>query len=78
VTLHADASIRAGLFDGDEAAELALAPDRLSYVHLARGSLQVNGHRLYAGDAMRLENEARLRLDAGDGAEVLVFDLAPQ
>jgi len=41
-------------------------------------SLQVNGHRLYAGDAMRLENEARLRLDAGDGAEVLVFDLAPQ
>jgi redox-sensitive bicupin YhaK (pirin superfamily) len=77
LTVHADASIRAGLFDGDETAELALVPGRLTYVHLARGSLLVNGQRLSSGDAVTLADEPVLRLHGGQGAEVLVFDLAP-
>ena len=76
VTIHADASIRAGLFDGDEHAELALDPKRLAYVHVARGSVQVNGQRLEAGDAATLAGESALDLRAGRQAEVLVFDLA--
>jgi redox-sensitive bicupin YhaK (pirin superfamily) len=77
VTLHADARLHAGLFDGDEKAEIALAPGRLGYVHLARGRLDVNGQRLSAGDAALLRDETKLTLSRGDGAEVLVFDLAP-
>ena len=77
VTLHADAAIRAGLFDGAEAAELALDPARRTWVHLVRGMLTVNGQRLLAGDALGLLGEARLILGDGQGAEVLVFDLAP-
>jgi redox-sensitive bicupin YhaK (pirin superfamily) len=77
VTIHADASIRAGLFDGDESAELPIAPGRLAYVHVARGSVQANGQRLDAGDALTLADEPALRLRAGRDAEVLVFDLAP-
>ena len=77
VTIHADASIRAGLFDGGESAELALDPGRLAYVHLARGSLRVNGQILSAGDALTLSGESRLVVDRGVDAEVLVFDLAP-
>ncbi len=76
VTLHADASIRAGLFDGAEAATLALNPKRRTWVHLARGRLDVNGQRLQAGDAMGLVGEALLALGQGQDAEVLVFDLA--
>ena len=76
VTLHADAGIRAGLFDGDESADLALNPARRTWVHLARGALNVNGQVLVAGDAMGLVDETRLTLSAGQGAEVLVFDLA--
>lgn len=76
VTVHADASLRAGLFDGDERADVALPAGRIAYVHLARGSLRVNGHDLQAGDALRLEDEQRLVLEAGQAAEVLVFDLA--
>ena len=75
VTIHADASIRAGLFDGDEATELALEPKRLTYVHVARGAIDVNGQMLAAGDAARLQNESLLRLSQGRNAEVLVFDL---
>lgn len=77
VTIHADARIRAGLFDGAERAELALDPARIAYVHLARGSLRVNDRQLHAGDALRLDRETALVLEGGEAAEVLVFDLAP-
>ncbi len=76
LTMNADALIRTGLFDGDERASLALDPQRLAYVHLARGELDVNGQRLHAGDGATLDGEARLELARGRDAEVLVFDLA--
>jgi redox-sensitive bicupin YhaK (pirin superfamily) len=76
VQLNADASLRAGLFDAAERAELALDPKRLAYVHVARGEVSVNGQMLSAGDAARLDGESRLVIDQGRQAEVLVFDLA--
>jgi redox-sensitive bicupin YhaK (pirin superfamily) len=77
VTIHADASMYAGLLNGDETAELALNPARKAYVHLVRGALDVNGQRLQGGDAAVLAGESRLSLAKGEDAEVLVFDLAP-
>ena len=76
VTVHADASVYAGLFDGAESAILPLNPSRKSYVHLVRGALQVNGQTLAAGDAALLVGESQLELAHGTDAEVLVFDLA--
>ncbi len=76
VTMHADAALYAGLFDGAETAELALDPTRKGYVHVVRGALEVNGQRIGAGDAVLLENESRIVLAHGSDAEVLVFDLA--
>ena len=76
VTIHADASMYAGLFDGAERAELAPDPKRLAYVHLVRGEAIVNGERLKAGDAVKLDGEPRLVIEQGRGAEVIVFDLA--
>jgi quercetin 2,3-dioxygenase len=75
VRVHADARVYAGLFDGDEAAELPLAEGRWGYVHVVRGSVEVNGRAASAGDAVMLRDEPALRLAAGDNAEVLVFDL---
>jgi len=76
VTIHADAALRAGLFDGDERATLELDPRRKAYVHLVRGELEVNGERLTTGDAALIQGEAQLTVGRGKGAEVLVFDLA--
>jgi redox-sensitive bicupin YhaK (pirin superfamily) len=42
-----------------------------------RGKLSVNGEPLFPGDAALLEDVATLKLDHGQGAEVIVFDLAP-
>src|SRR5436853_1594778 len=43
VTIHQDANVYAGLFDGAERASLAIAPGRRAYVHMARGSATING-----------------------------------
>lgn len=76
VSMNADARVFAGLFDGDEAASLALPEGRRAYVHLVRGELEVNGRRLKTGDALAIEAEAEVALSHGREAEVLVFDLA--
>jgi redox-sensitive bicupin YhaK (pirin superfamily) len=76
VTIHQDATVYAGLLDGAESARHALAAGRRAYVHVARGSVRVNGTPLAAGDAAKLEGEGAVTLDGGAGAEVLVFDLA--
>ncbi|NTV88388.1 MAG: pirin family protein [Burkholderiaceae bacterium] len=76
VSMHADARLYAGLFDGDETATLALDPARKGYVFLVRGALSVNGQALAAGDAALLSGESQVTLTQGTDAEVLVFDLA--
>jgi redox-sensitive bicupin YhaK (pirin superfamily) len=76
VTVHAYARLFAGLFEGAEEARLVLDPARKAYVQLIRGELQVNGQRLKAGDAAKLEAESALHLTNGQDAEVLVFDLS--
>ncbi len=75
VTIHQDARVYAGLFDGAERATHPLAPGRKAYVHLARGRLTVNGVPLEAGDAAKLEAVAEIVLQQGAGAEALLFDL---
>jgi len=75
VRIHQNASVYAGLFDGDEAATLQVAAGRRIYVHVARGSVQVDGQRLDAGDAAKITEQTSIRIDAGVQAEVLVFDL---
>ena len=76
VTVHADACLYAGLFDGAETATLPLNTARKIWVQLLRGQLTVNGQTLTAGDAAALELESQLQLSGGQDAEVLVFDLA--
>ncbi|WP_250450787.1 pirin family protein [Caballeronia sp. ATUFL_M2_KS44] len=76
VKIGADARIFAGLFTGDERAEFAVPAGRRVYVHVARGKVSVNGEALGAGDAAKIEDTATVTLDAGDNAEVLLFDLA--
>ncbi len=75
VTIHQDARIYAGLFDGAERAAAALAPGRNAYLHVVRGKLTVNGTPLAAGDALKASGIAEIMLEQGDGAEVLLFDL---
>ncbi|AUT72626.1 MULTISPECIES: pirin family protein [Paraburkholderia] len=73
--LRQDARVYAGLFDGNETAGVDIAADRFAYVHVARGSVKLNGVELNEGDGARIRNERRLEFTEGQDAEVLVFDL---
>ena len=77
LSVHQDARVYAGLFDGAEAQRFELADNRYAYVHVARGALSVNGQRMEAGDGARLRNVREIDFSAGEDAEVLLFDLRP-
>ncbi len=75
VMINADASVYAGLFDGTQSAHLEVSPKRKAYVHLVKGRLEVNGHKIDSGDALLIENETQVIIKNGHQAEVLIFDL---
>lgn len=74
VRINQDAGIYAGCFDGPETAVHTLQTGRKAWVHLARGSVAVNGEVLGAGAAAAIES-GEIVLSQGRGAEVLLFDL---
>jgi quercetin 2,3-dioxygenase len=75
LVVNQDASVYAGLFDGEESATLKIAAGRAAYVHAARGNISVNGIAVSEGDGLKIRGERELRIDGGTDAELLVFDL---
>jgi len=73
--LRQDARVYAALLDGAEQASLTLAAKRYAYIHVARGSVEVNGVQLGEGDGARVRGEEALNFSGGHDAEILVFDL---
>ncbi|MBI5108500.1 MAG: pirin family protein [Rhodocyclales bacterium] len=76
--VYQDARVYAGLFDGAERAEFVLAANRHAYVHVARGSVRINGMAMTEGDGARIREAGTLSFDGGQDAEVLLFDLRPR
>jgi redox-sensitive bicupin YhaK (pirin superfamily) len=76
VRIHQDARVYAALLEAGDSATHALADGRRAYVHVARGSVQVNGQALSAGDGAKIQGETQLRLSDGQQAELLLFDMA--
>jgi redox-sensitive bicupin YhaK (pirin superfamily)/CBS domain-containing protein len=72
--MRQDAVSHAGLFDGAERAELDVVSERLVYVHVARGTITVQGRELAAGDGLAMAG-GKIVLEHGRDAEVLVLDL---
>jgi len=75
VVIHQDALLFASILDGADRVEHALQAGRGAYVHVARGSLDVGGQRLQAGDALKVTGESSIAFANADDAEVLLFDL---
>ncbi|WP_321961823.1 pirin family protein [Paraburkholderia sp. J7] len=73
--LRQDARVYAGRLDGAETAKVEVGADRYAYVHVARGSVKLNGVELGEGDGARIRSERELAFSDGHDAEVLVFDL---
>ena len=76
VRIHQDANVFVARVDAaDEAIAHAVGAGRRAYIHVIGGEARVNGERLTAGDALKLEDEAEVRVDEARAADVLLFDL---
>lgn len=79
VKIHQDGSIHAALVEEGKSATYTLEKGRYAWVHVARGSVTLNGKTLNAGDGAAISDEEKLTLvgnTVGKKAEVLLFDLA--
>jgi hypothetical protein len=74
VTLHQDVALYAGCFGDGQSARHELATGRHAYVQVVRGTLDVNGQRLEAGDGASLDES--VQIGGGNASEVLLFDMA--
>jgi redox-sensitive bicupin YhaK (pirin superfamily) len=76
IAIHQDADLWLARLSSGDAANHTLAPGRHAWLHVAEGEVEVNGHRLAAGDAIAASDEARLQVRTGQAGQVLLFDLA--
>jgi redox-sensitive bicupin YhaK (pirin superfamily) len=76
VTIHQDAEVYAAtLAEGEEVSHEPRA-GRRAWVQVIKGSLELNGVELRAGDGAAASDEPRLTLRASEPSELLLFDLA--
>ncbi|MCK6445691.1 MAG: pirin family protein [Planctomycetes bacterium] len=71
-----DARIYVSLLGEGESVEHAIASGRHAWVQVARGSLELNGRILTAGDGAAASAEARVAIKARSDAEFVLIDLA--
>ena len=76
VQINQNAWVYASVLDGADAVTHALPAGHKAYLHVARGSVEINGQKLGVGDGAKITGEPELRLANGKAAEVLLFDMA--
>ncbi len=75
LTIGQDTCLYAGLLSRGEATEQPLAPGRSAWVHVARGTVTLNGEKLGPGDGAGITKLEVLSFEGTDDADVLLFDL---
>jgi redox-sensitive bicupin YhaK (pirin superfamily) len=75
VTIHQDATLSSALLSPDQRVEHTLGKNRYAWVQVARGSVDLDGERLGAGDGAAIRGPGTLPIKGVDDAELLLFDL---
>jgi hypothetical protein len=75
LTINQDARLYASFLGEGERLTHDIAPGRHAWLQVARGIATVNGTSLEAGDGAAISDETTLQVEAGDMAEILLFDL---
>ncbi|MHC4837777.1 MAG: pirin family protein [Planctomycetota bacterium] len=75
LTMYADAELWAGTLSPGTTVVHELCPDRHAWVQVARGTVELDGHTLTAGDGASISDLSQVEIKGLEEAEVLVFDL---
>ncbi|WP_029148534.1 pirin family protein [Methylophilus sp. 5] len=73
--VHQDMSLYTTVLDADLSLPITVTEGRCAYVHIARGEVEIDGQRLQAGDALKVDTVSALTMGAVSNSEVLWFDL---
>ena len=63
------------LESGNQKVEHTLEPGRHAWIHVARGSVTVNGKMLKDGDGAAITDEEKIEISGAPGGEAILFDL---
>jgi redox-sensitive bicupin YhaK (pirin superfamily) len=75
LVVHQDVKLSVAKLAAGQSLKYALVPDRGAFLHVATGSVSVNGHKLVAGDAIAADDETLLEVTGIKPGEVLLFDV---
>jgi redox-sensitive bicupin YhaK (pirin superfamily) len=76
VRIQQDARMFAALLEGSgPAVSQSIENGRLGWLHVARGSAELNGSPLKAGDGVAIQGAEKLSIRSSDRGEILLFDL---
>jgi len=75
VRIQQNARMFASLLEGGQSVSHEFEKGRLGWLHVARGSAEVNGTSLKAGDGVGISEVAKLTIGSKDRGEILLFDL---
>jgi len=76
VTVHQEMSLYASLLAAGARVPFDIPAGRQAWLQVARGSVEVGGATLHAGDAAAFTDAGAVEVVGRDPAEILVFDLA--
>ncbi|MCG6939287.1 MAG: pirin family protein [Gammaproteobacteria bacterium] len=75
VSANTDAMMYATLLDAGQTVSHEIQAGRVSYLHVAKGSVHINGNSLHSGDAACIADEPKVEIVGQKLSEVLLFDL---
>jgi redox-sensitive bicupin YhaK (pirin superfamily) len=76
VQVHQDVTLYASILASGNEVEHAMDERRYAWIQVARGAISVNDEKANQGDGVIAVGESRLRINAAEDAELLLFDLA--
>jgi len=76
IQVHQDVDLWVSFIGAGQRRDVRLRPGRHAWIHVARGSVSVNGTALGEGDGAAVSGEGTLQFGGETSAEVLMFDLA--
>jgi len=75
LSMYQDVLLYASRLKMDDVLQYPLEPDRIAYLHLAKGEAIVNGVPMSCGDGITIKDETAVEINTEHEAELLLFDL---
>ena len=76
LTIHQDVNLYSSELGQDNELEYVFGGRRRGFLQVVRGAIEVEGHKLVAGDAVATQDQASLSIRAATDSELLLFDMA--